>query len=876
MTNEFDNMTQQERNYTANLIRTLRSNGVGVRLAKDGELTDIIAKDSLNSRIDFLQTKDHSIYGWFSNGEIHLTKEGFNPNTPLHEYTHAFMLALQNEDPPRYANIVSELKTTGTWNKVLADKAYANISNNEARIASEVAARIVGNESQKRASENLSDKLVRALQDLLDYIKEKIGLQVPFTPEKFASTVIKDISNPDNALNTRFLANFENRKVNSIPIVVYDLLQKNHGKEYADLVSNVVDMNIDNYDGNLQKSYSAPSGIISNDSVYNKELAKAASLVTGEDYNYSIKEVISFQENSNSSIKKNVPVPPSLQPYISSLSIRSNILSGDANLLPKAIGDKYEKWESATEDYVSMKESGLSAIEDIKAQRNLVSESYRDFKKSLYENLGISNARENSVIAVSESFFEKNGQKVNTSNFAQTLLDAIINKIDSEVEANKAFVSQNYVEMMAVQKDKTKGNTQQNMSKKNYSANSDRRSAEDRALDKFAELMIEKIESIQQDWKKPWFTPGAVQVPKNLSGREYNGMNSIILMMQQEKNGWQANRYATHDRFAALNYSKDKYGITPAKDAEGNKLPQVLVNKGEKSTPVFITVFSVVDPETKEKIKYDDYKQMSEEERAKYNVYPKLQVYNVFNVDQTNLKEARPELYDKLMQEGKGPELNDASKMEKFPAIDAMIEQDVWACPIKPTFGDDAYYSISKDEIVIPKKEQFVDGEAFYSNLLHEMAHSTGAESRLDRLKPSSFGSKDYAKEELVAELTAALVSTQNGLSKHVKDDSAAYLKNWLDSLKEEPSFVKNVLMDVKRAASFTNQRIAAVSERLERDGPNADMSDLREKNKSFAPSYSALKPQTSPEQKEQEPAVEDKQTENKEQVARQTASFRR
>lgn len=417
----------------------------------------------------------------------------------------------------------------------------------------------------------------------------------------------------------------------------------------------------------------------------------------------------------------------------------------------------------------------------------------------------------------------------------------------------------------------------QSMAKKyNQNFNADGRSAEDRALDKFAELMIEKIESIQQDWKKPWFTPGAVQVPKNLSGREYNGMNSIILMMQQEKNGWQANRYATHDRFAALNYSKDKYGITPAKDAEGNKLPQVLVNKGEKSTPVFITVFSVVDPETKEKIKYDDYKQMSEEERAKYNVYPKLQVYNVFNVDQTNLKEARPELYDKLMQEGKGPELNDASKMEKFPAIDAMIEQDVWACPIKPTFGDDAYYSISKDEIVIPKKEQFVDGEAFYSNLLHEMAHSTGAESRLDRLKPSSFGSKSYAKEELVAELTAALVSTQNGFSKHVKDDSAAYLKNWLDSLKEEPSFVKNVLMDVKRASSFTNQRIAAVSERLERDGPNADMSDLREKNKSFAPSYSALKPQTSPEQKEQEPAVEDKQTENKEQVARQTASFRR
>lgn len=87
----------------------------------------------------------------------------------------------------------------------------------------------------------------------------------------------------------------------------------------------------------------------------------------------------------------------------------------------------------------------------------------------------------------------------------------------------------------------------------------------------------------------------------------------------------------------------------------------VSVKKGEKSTPVFLTTFSVVNPETKERIKYDDYKQLSEDERAKYNVYPKLQVYNVFNLDQTNLKEARPEMYQKFLSETQG-EIRQSSK----------------------------------------------------------------------------------------------------------------------------------------------------------------------------------------------------------------------
>ena len=234
--------------------------------------------------------------------------------------------------------------------------------------------------------------------------------------------------------------------------------------------------------------------------------------------------------------------------------------------------------------------------------------------------------------------------------------------------------------------------------------NTDGRSCEDRALDKFAEMMIEKINTLQNDWKKPWFTEGSLTWPKNLSGREYNGMNALMLMMHCEKQGYKLPVFCTFDRVAGLNFNKDKQGKRQqVKDNNGEALPQVTILKGEKSFPVFITTFTVVNKETREKIKYDDYRLMSEERRKEYNVYPKLQVYNVFNVAQTNLQE-----------------------------------------------------------------------ESFYTNLGHEIAHSTGSENHLGRLKPASFGSAEYAREELVAELSAALVAQRFGMTKHLKEDSAS------------------------------------------------------------------------------------------------------
>ena len=163
------------------------------------------------------------------------------------------------------------------------------------------------------------------------------------------------------------------------------------------------------------------------------------------------------------------------------------------------------------------------------------------------------------------------------------------------------------------------------------------------------------------------------------------------------------------------------------------------------------------------------------------------------------MKEARPEIYEKIILENGGKKQEHKGEMFHFDAMDRMMEENLWICPIKQLHGDSAFYSISKKLIVLPEFSQFKDGESFYGTAFHEMAHSTGAEEHLNRLKPAAmahstgaeehlnrlkpaaFGSAEYAQEELVAELTSAMVCQYCGMDKYIKEDSAPYLKSGYD-----------------------------------------------------------------------------------------------
>lgn len=346
----------------------------------------------------------------------------------------------------------------------------------------------------------------------------------------------------------------------------------------------------------------------------------------------------------------------------------------------------------------------------------------------------------------------------------------------------------------------------------------------DKALQKFADMMIQRMEEIQKDWKKGWtdgFAGGGL--PQNLSGRPYVGSNAFLLYLHTSMRHFTAPVYMT---------------IKQIREA-GAK-----IKKGEGSVPVFKWGFSIKD-ENGKKVSETDYRAMSQEEQSKCNVRPYLKVYNEWNIDQTNLAEVNREKYDAILNKFKPEVLQDESGMYKNAALDRMFERQEWVCPIEYNqINPGAYYSSSFDKIVLPRKNQFKisttpediykDGMEYYGTAVHEMAHSTGHKDRLNRLENGRFGSPTYAKEELVAELTSALVGTSLGFDNRIRDNNAAYLKSWISTLRQEPKFIVSVMSDVNKASKMVLENIdkqrIALGEKALLDG-NLDGEEERIKN---------------------------------------------
>ena len=216
-------------------------------------------------------------------------------------------------------------------------------------------------------------------------------------------------------------------------------------------------------------------------------------------------------------------------------------------------------------------------------------------------------------------------------------------------------------------------------------------------------------------------------------------------------------------------------------------------------------------------------------------------------LDPTTFAEVKPELYARIMAKYVPSIASDANGMYANAAIDRMIGNQEWICPVQSDkLSDSAYYSPTRDTIVVPEKRQFnkggsteevfTAGQRFYGTLLHEMAHSTGHKSRLNRLEKAAFGDEKYAKEELVAELSSALASQVMGFSSCLSDNNASYLNSWIEALGREPKFIVSVMADVNKAsnmifAQIDRQRIALGEE------PYVSMGNEKSYSKAFEPS---------------------------------------
>lgn len=328
---------------------------------------------------------------------------------------------------------------------------------------------------------------------------------------------------------------------------------------------------------------------------------------------------------------------------------------------------------------------------------------------------------------------------------------------------------------------------------------SNSQSSSDKAVEAFAAMIISRLEEVKaSEWKKGWIGGNGYQgMPQNMNGRTYSGTNSLFLFMHTAMNNYAAPIYLTF-------LQKEKEGLR--------------LNKGAKAMPVVYWDWNIKDAEGK-KVSLTDYRSMSKEEREHCEARPFLRSFRVYNIDQTNMKEVNKEKYDKLVAQFQPPKVADTQGMYKNAALDRMFEHQEWLCKIhcdKPSAR--AFFNPTHDFIVIPQKEQFKigktesdiykDGMEYYSTALHEMTHSTGTAERLNRNMEGRYGDPKYAKEELVAELSAAMVGNTMAFDKRITDNSAAHIDGWLHTLREEPRFIMSVMADVNKASNLILEKI--------------------------------------------------------------------
>lgn len=356
----------------------------------------------------------------------------------------------------------------------------------------------------------------------------------------------------------------------------------------------------------------------------------------------------------------------------------------------------------------------------------------------------------------------------------------------------------------------------------------------------FAEQLITRLKEISaSDWKKGWVDGPKGIVPQNIQGRPYTGGNPFFLLMDTAEHRYAAPIYATDKMIFALN---DRLRGQDGRIPE-DKLDQIIhVKKGEHAVPVLYWLVNIKDKDGK-KITMDDYDKLSSEEKKACDTRFSPRYYRVFNIDQTNMSEVAPDRYHAIIDKVPSVDYTNSTGMYSNAALDRMFNKQEWLCPVHVNEPrSDCYYRPSEDAIYGPMKAQFKlhdakepdelykDGMEFYASIVHEMAHSTGSPTRLDREKGKRFGDDKYAKEELVAEITAAMTGSILGFDKRIKDNNTAYVKGWLNALHEEPEFILTVMSDVEKASNMIltevdkqNQKLAAEHHVNVEDKPLAD-----------------------------------------------------
>lgn len=284
------------------------------------------------------------------------------------------------------------------------------------------------------------------------------------------------------------------------------------------------------------------------------------------------------------------------------------------------------------------------------------------------------------------------------------------------------------------------------------------------------------IESNPAAWEAGWYKVGGA--PRNgKTGKNYNGLNALWLYLLAENKGYTDPRWVTYQQ---------------AKDLKAS------VKAGEKSSNVFY--WSWYDKKTKKPFDEETVKDMSKDERQKYldeNVRPVLKYYQVFNASQCNN-------FPKLDAEQQ--EMPADERARQNAKIESIITNS--AAPVYYDGGNRAYYSPRQDSIHLPEINRFHSMQDYYATALHEIAHSTGHASRLNREMISIFGTSDYAKEELRAELASVFMQLDYDISVEGKhfENHAAYLQSWLKSVRDDQKEFFAAVTDAEKISQYVGE----------------------------------------------------------------------
>ena len=281
--------------------------------------------------------------------------------------------------------------------------------------------------------------------------------------------------------------------------------------------------------------------------------------------------------------------------------------------------------------------------------------------------------------------------------------------------------------------------------------------------EELANMFADMIEKNNAPWQKPWTVQGGF-LPQNIkSGNEYRGINALHLIAVMEKKGYADNRFLTFKQ---------------AKELGGS------VRAGEKGIPIMYL-------QTTERVVEVD-EQVIEKEIIKKLENPRAMWTTVFNAEQCDNLPAR---------EIKNLDFNPNEKAQEY--------LDKSGAVIKHKNQDRAFYSPMIDEIHLPNKENFHTSEDYYRTALHELGHWTGHENRLNRSMQGSFGSEEYAKEELVAEIASFFIGSKCGLGHEPDEQNIAYIKGWANKIRNDPSYLFNAIKQADAACQYiTNERI--------------------------------------------------------------------